>query len=74
MGWGLDGELQPLPAQYLCWADLLYNQVPGCSFPGHLCGILAGLVHVFLHKSGKSQVLQLCIWISAHTYVHQRHF
>jgi len=39
----------PWPAlQYVCWAELVLAQllVPGSSFWGHLCGILAGILHV----------------------------
>lgn len=45
-----------VPLQYQCWMNLIYNQVtvPHASFTGHLCGILAGLVHVFLPKAGKN--------------------
>ena len=37
-----------VPAQYVCWAELLYIQLltPKASFMGHLGGILAGLLHV----------------------------
>jgi rhomboid domain-containing protein 1 len=39
-----------LPTKYACWAELLVMQllVPEASFWGHLCGILAGLLHVLL--------------------------
>lgn len=45
-----------VPLQYHCWINLIYNQImmPHVSFTGHLCGILAGLVHVFLPKAGKT--------------------
>lgn len=45
-----------IPLQYMCWVNLLYNQVvmPEVSFSGHMSGILAGLVHVFLPKAGRS--------------------
>lgn len=50
---GLVGT-RTVPLQYRCWVDLLRNQVmiPQASFTGHVCGILAGLVHVFLPKAG----------------------
>jgi hypothetical protein len=34
--------------QYMCWVELLIAQVanPQASFLGHVCGILAGLLHV----------------------------
>ncbi|GAB4816364.1 hypothetical protein N2152v2_003410 [Parachlorella kessleri] len=37
-----------LPTKYVCWAELVLAQllVPGSSFWGHLCGILAGILHV----------------------------
>ena len=40
--------------QYMCWAHMLDNQLrlPDTSFSGHMCGILAGLVHFFLPKAG----------------------
>ena len=43
-----------VPLQYMCWVNLLYNQLvmPQASFSGHMSGILAGLVHVFLPKAG----------------------
>lgn len=36
--------------QYVCWAELVIAQllVPNASLWGHLCGILAGLLHVWL--------------------------
>lgn len=45
-----------VPVQYHCWINLIYNQImmPRVSFTGHFCGILAGLVHVFLPKAGKT--------------------
>lgn len=37
-----------LPSRYAAWAELFLIQmfVPGTSFLGHLCGILAGLIYV----------------------------
>lgn len=37
-----------VPSKYAAWAELLLIQlfVPGTSFLGHLCGILAGLIYV----------------------------
>eukprot|EP00250_Pteridium_aquilinum_P033663 c6040_g1_i1 orf=344-1363(-) len=37
-----------VPARYAAWAELILVQVfvPGTSFLGHLCGILAGLLYV----------------------------
>jgi hypothetical protein len=34
--------------QYLCWVELVVISMmnPQASFVGHLCGILAGLIHV----------------------------
>lgn len=38
----------PVPSRYAAWAELILIQlfVPGTSFLGHLCGILAGLLYV----------------------------
>lgn len=37
-----------VPSRYAAWVELLFIQmfVPGTSFLGHLCGILAGLIYV----------------------------
>eukprot|EP00892_Ulva_mutabilis_P001059 jgi/Ulvmu1/10954/UM007_0133.1 len=42
----------PLPPKYAAWAELLIIQMvmPNVSFTGHLCGILAGLVHVHVTR------------------------
>ncbi|XP_050120601.1 rhomboid-like protein 14, mitochondrial [Malus sylvestris] len=43
----------PIPSHYAVWAELAFAQmlVPGVSFVGHLSGILAGLVYVWLRGS-----------------------
>ena len=40
--------------QYLCWAELLLASAfnPSASFFGHLCGILAGFLHVLYIEPG----------------------
>jgi hypothetical protein len=37
-----------LPTKYICWAELVLASLlnPQASFFGHLCGILAGFIHV----------------------------
>ncbi|GMH42530.1 hypothetical protein BSKO_10449 [Bryopsis sp. KO-2023] len=53
-----DGELADdqdslyIPPQYLCWLSLIASQVffPGTSFQGHFCGILSGLLRVFVPR------------------------
>ncbi|DBA96327.1 TPA: hypothetical protein ACH3X3_002504 [Trebouxia sp. C0006] len=42
------------PAKFSCWISLAVTQflVPQASFTGHLCGVLAGLVHVYIPKAG----------------------
>jgi len=42
-----------IPAKYAAWAELILIQVfiPGTSFLGHLGGILAGLVYLWLKRS-----------------------
>ena len=46
----------PIPVQFSCWPQLLLSQIllpqANVSFTGHLCGIFAGLLHVFLPKAG----------------------
>ncbi|KAL0047259.1 hypothetical protein WJX82_011023 [Trebouxia sp. C0006] len=41
------------PAKFSCWISLAVTQflVPQASFTGHLCGVLAGLVHVYIPKA-----------------------
>lgn len=43
-----------MPAKFSCWASLAVTQylVPQASFTGHLCGLLAGLLHVYIPKAG----------------------
>ena len=42
------------PAKFSCWISLAVSQilVPQASFTGHLCGVLAGLMHVYIPKAG----------------------
>lgn len=42
-----------MPAKFSCWASLAVTQflVPEASFTGHLCGVLAGLLHVYIPKA-----------------------
>jgi len=42
------------PAKFSCWISLAVTQilVPQASFTGHLCGVLAGLMHVYIPKAG----------------------
>ena len=46
-----------MPAKFSCWASLAITQliVPQASFTGHLCGIIAGLAHIYLPKAGVKQ-------------------
>lgn len=43
-----------IPAKFSCWATLAVTQllVPKASLTGHLCGIVAGLIHVYIPKAG----------------------
>ena len=43
-----------IPAKFSCWANLAVTQllVPQSSLTGHLCGIVAGLRHVYIPKAG----------------------
>ncbi|PIN01455.1 Rhomboid protease [Handroanthus impetiginosus] len=45
-----------VPARYAAWAELILIQmfVPGVSFLGHLGGILAGLLYLYLRKASPS--------------------
>lgn len=65
---------QPLvcAAQYVCWVELLVIQAlaPRASMLGHLCGILAGLIHVhflagYLYGAGGGggRRRQQCSWL-----------
>lgn len=49
-------EVAAIPVQFRCWLQLLLAQImlpdAGVSFTGHLCGIFAGLLHVYLPKAG----------------------
>ena len=40
----------PLPTRFLCWGELIVSSLlfPQASFLGHLCGILAGFIHIKL--------------------------
>jgi len=41
-----------IPTRYLAWAELAYIQLitPNASALGHACGILAGVLHVYVTK------------------------
>lgn len=43
-----------MPARFSCWASLAVSQVlvPQASLTGHLCGVIAGLAHVYIPKAG----------------------
>ena len=49
-------NLTTIPVRFSCWSHLVVTQaLLSCdhvSFKGHLSGILAGLLHVFLPKAG----------------------
>ena len=49
-------EVAAIPVQFRCWPQLLLAQLmlptTHVSFTGHLCGIFAGLLHVYLPKAG----------------------
>lgn len=51
-------QVATIPVQFSCWPQLLLSQIllpqTSVSFAGHLCGIVAGLLHVFLPKAGTS--------------------
>ena len=51
----------PIPVQFSCWPQLLLSQIllpqANVSFTGHLCGIFAGLLHVFLPKAGTAYII-----------------
>jgi len=53
-------NLTAIPVRFSCWSNLVVTQaLLSCdhvSFKGHLSGILAGLLHVFLPKAGGSRV------------------
>lgn len=55
----------PIPVQFSCWPQLLLSQIllpqANVSFTGHLCGIFAGLLHVFLPKAGTAYTVY-CLW------------
>lgn len=63
-------EVATIPVQFRCWLQLLLAQfmLPDAhvGFTGHLCGIFAGLLHVYLPKAG-TPLLSPCIWL---LYVH----
>lgn len=43
-----------MPARFCCWASLAVSQVlvPQASLTGHVCGVIAGLAHVYIPKAG----------------------
>lgn len=45
-----DHDTVYIPPQYICWLSLIASKVffPNASFQGHFCGILAGLLRVFV--------------------------
>ena len=50
-----------MPARFSCWASLAVSQllVPQASLTGHLCGVIAGLAHVYIPKAGIAYALPL---------------
>lgn len=50
-GWGTVAGFS-VPVKYLAWAELVFIQfiTPNASFLGHACGILAGLLHLYVFK------------------------
>jgi rhomboid domain-containing protein 1 len=42
----------PFPTRFLCWGELVLSSLlfPQASFLGHLCGILAGFIHIKVTK------------------------
>ncbi|KAL3141083.1 hypothetical protein ABBQ38_003439 [Trebouxia sp. C0009 RCD-2024] len=50
-----------IPAKFSCWATLAVTQllVPKASLTGHLCGIVAGLIHVYIPKAVREVGWQL---------------
>ena len=48
-----------IPARFSCWASLAVTQVlvPQASLTGHLCGVVAGLAHVYIPKAGMAHAL-----------------
>jgi rhomboid domain-containing protein 1 len=51
-GWGSVAGFS-VPVKYLAWAELVFIQfiTPNASFLGHACGILAGLLHLYVFKA-----------------------
>ena len=47
-----------MPSKYACWASLTITAllVPKSSLRGHLCGVVSGLVLVFVPHAGASCV------------------
>ena len=49
-------NLTAIPVRFSCWSHLAVTQAllscDHASFKGHLSGVLAGLLHVFLPKAG----------------------
>lgn len=67
---GISGR--DIPAKFSCWANLAVTQllVPQASLTGHLCGIVAGLAHMYIPKAGTLYPFHpgygLLIWILLH--------
>ena len=60
-------EVAAIPVQFRCWPQLLLAQMmlpaTHVSFTGHLCGIFAGLLHIYLPKAGIPLHCPLsCLW------------
>lgn len=60
-------EVAAIPVQFRCWPELLLAQImlphAHVSFTGHLCGIFAGLLHVYLPKAGTAlHILLGFVW------------
>ncbi len=53
----------PLPAQWGWVAQLALTHVaaPDASFAGHVCGVLAGIAHVYLLRPGEGR-LAVGVW------------
>lgn len=50
-----------IPSKFACWASLATTQllIPQASMTGHLCGVIAGLAHVYIPRAGAMQTFPL---------------
>ena len=57
-----------IPTKYAAWAELALIQllVPNASFLGHLCGIAAGLIYIFVQRCADSR---LCLGCSEYPHL-----